>query len=76
MLLLLILPVVSRWMDLVQRYPQRVTNRKIFDAQLVATMLAHGVRRIYTFNVSDFLPFAEITVIEPNAPMKCFLRLS
>lgn len=69
MLLLLIPPdIVSRWMELVRRYPQHVTNRKIFDAQLVATMLAHGVRRIYTFNVSDFSPFAEIEVIEPKAP--------
>lgn len=34
--------IVSRWMELVQRYPQHVTNRRIFDAQLVATMLAHG----------------------------------
>jgi hypothetical protein len=31
-------------------------------------MLAQGVRRIYTFNVSDFSPFAEIEVIEPKAP--------
>ena len=69
MLLLLIPPdIVSRWMELVRRYPQHVTNRKIFDAQLVATMLAHGVRRIYTFNVCDFSPFAEIEVIEPKAP--------
>jgi hypothetical protein len=54
--------------SLVGRYPQHVTNRKIFDAQLVATMLAHSVRRIYTFNVSDFSPFAEIEIIEPRAP--------
>jgi toxin-antitoxin system PIN domain toxin len=69
MLLLLIPPdIVSRWMELVRRYPQHVTNRKVFDAQLVATMLAHSVRRIFTFNVSDFSPFAEIEVIEPKAP--------
>lgn len=69
MLSLMIPPdIVSRRMELVRRYPQHVTNRKIFDAQLVATMLAHGVKRIYTFNVSDFSPFAEIGVIEPQAP--------
>ena len=68
MSLLLIPPdIVPRWMELVRRYPQHVMSRKIFDAQLVATMLAHSVRRIYTFNVSDFSPFAEIEVIEPKA---------
>lgn len=45
MVLLLIPPdIVSRWMALVRRHPLHVTNRKIFDAQLVATMLAHSVR--------------------------------
>lgn len=69
MVLLLIPPdIVSRWMALVRRYPRHVTNRKIFDAQLVATMLAHSVRTIFTFNVSDFSPFTEIDVIEPKAP--------
>ena len=60
--------IVQRWIELVRRYPHHVTNRKIFDAQIVATMLANGVKKIYTFNITDFTPFAEITVIEPKAP--------
>jgi predicted nucleic acid-binding protein len=65
---LIILPVpvdvVDRWIALLRRHP--VTRQHIFDVQLVATMLANGVTRIYTFNVKDFQPFPEITVIEPK----------
>lgn len=60
--------IVRRWMELIRRYPQHVIHRKIFDAQIVATMLANEVKTIYTFNVTDFAPFAEIEVIEPKAP--------
>ena len=28
----------------------------------------NGVKKIYTFNVTDFTPFGEIEVIEPKAP--------
>jgi len=57
--------VVDCWVALVRRHP--VARRHIFDVQLVATMLANAVRRIYTFNVKDFEHFPEIEVIEPNA---------
>jgi predicted nucleic acid-binding protein len=40
----------------------------VFDLQLVATMLGHGVRRIYTFNAKDFDPFQELDVIVPTLP--------
>jgi predicted nucleic acid-binding protein len=62
-----ILPVpidtVQGWLDLLRRRP--VIGGDIFDLQLVATMLANGVRRIYTFNADDFKPFTELTVITP-----------
>lgn len=58
--------VVDRWTDLVRRHP--VTGRKIFDVQLIATMLGNGVKKIYTFNVADFEPFADIEVLVPEAP--------
>jgi predicted nucleic acid-binding protein len=56
--------IVSQWVDLVRRRPVR--GAKIFDLQLVATMLGAGVRRIYTFNRDDFAPFAELEVIVPT----------
>ena len=32
---------------------------------LAASMLGNGVRRIYTFNRSDFVRFSEVEVLEP-----------
>lgn len=54
---------VTRWLDLARREP--VTGGGIFDVQLVATMLENGVRRIYTFNRSDFVRFIELDVVTP-----------
>jgi toxin-antitoxin system PIN domain toxin len=54
---------VAGWMALLQRCP--VTGRDVFDLQLVATMLANDVRRIYTFNIGDFEVFPELTVTAP-----------
>ena len=34
-----------------------VGGRQIHDANIVATMLAHGERRLLTFNISDFRRF-------------------
>lgn len=55
---------VAGWMALLQRHP--VTGADVFDLQLVATMQAHNVRRIYTFNTRDFEVFPELTVIAPS----------
>jgi toxin-antitoxin system PIN domain toxin len=55
--------VVRRWLDLVRQHS--VKGSAIFDVQLVATMLANGVRKIYTFNRDDFEPFEEIDVFSP-----------
>lgn len=56
--------IVARWMDLVRSYP--VTGQTIFDVQLVATMLAHDVRTVYTYNRVDFEAFAQITIRTPG----------
>jgi predicted nucleic acid-binding protein len=51
-----VLPVpahaVDGWLDLLRRRP--VTGGDWFDLQIVATMQANGVQRIYTFNIGDF----------------------
>ena len=57
---------VARWMALLQRHP--VTGSDVFDLQLVATMQANGVQRIYTYNTKDFEAFPELTVIAPPEP--------
>lgn len=54
---------VSRLLDLVARYAVR--GRVIHDANIVATMLTFGVRRLLTANPSDFRRFADLIDIEP-----------
>ena len=54
---------VTGWMDLLKRRP--VTGSSVFDLQIVATMLANGVNRIYTYNSDDFEVFPELAVVEP-----------
>jgi hypothetical protein len=56
--------VVHRWIELAHRYP--VTQQRIFDLQLVATMFGNGVHRLYTFNRADFERFADIEVLTPH----------
>jgi len=55
---------VKGWMALLQRHP--VTGGAVFDLQIVATMLANNVQRIYTFNTRDFEVFPELTVTPPD----------
>jgi predicted nucleic acid-binding protein len=43
-----------------------VERAGVFDLQTVATMLANGVPRVYTFNPVDFQVFAELTVVTPT----------
>jgi predicted nucleic acid-binding protein len=55
---------VTGWMELVQRHP--VTGGDVFDLQLVATMQANNIQRIYTFNSNDFAVFPELAVLIPQ----------
>ena len=48
--------------DLVRQY--QVRGKQIHDANIVATMLAHGVSHLLTYNPDDFRRFGEIT-LEP-----------
>lgn len=54
---------VEGWIALLRRRP--VTGGDIFDLQIVATMKANGVQRIYTFNTNDFEAFPELEVVSP-----------
>jgi len=51
-------------LTLLKRYTCK--KQDIFDFQLVATMLAHQVSHLYTYNNRDFEKFTEITVLSPN----------
>jgi predicted nucleic acid-binding protein len=54
---------VAGWMELLRRHP--VIGGNVFDLQIVATMQANGVQRIYTFNIDDFEVFPELAVVMP-----------
>lgn len=56
--------VYGHWKRLIVE--QRMTGRRIFDARLVAVMLAHGVARLLTFNGTEFAGLG-IVVLEPQA---------
>jgi predicted nucleic acid-binding protein len=58
--------VVVRWVALARQYG--VSQSDIFHAQLAATMLEYGIRRIYTFNVQDVEGFEELEGIVPPPP--------
>jgi uncharacterized protein len=62
-----VLPVPARAIDglleLVRRHP--VTGGDVFDLQIVASMQANGVGRIYTFNAADFAAFPELSIVTP-----------
>ena len=48
-------------MELSRRYS--LGGRQVHDANVVATMLAHGERRLLTFNEADFRRFAAVIEI-------------
>lgn len=52
-----------RLIDLGANY--RVLGKQIHDTNIVATMLAHGITRLVTFNPDDFKRFSESEVIVP-----------
>jgi len=43
----------------------RGSGRQVHDANIVATMLENGIRRLLTFNLPDFRRFARIIEFEP-----------
>lgn len=56
--------IYAEWRRLVTQHA--VLGTKVHDARLVAAMIVHGVRRILTFNASDFARYG-VEVIEPTA---------
>lgn len=55
--------LLERMVTFLTKY--EIKGTQIFDLQLVATMLANGVTRIYTYNQSDFTQFKEVKAILP-----------
>ena len=49
--------VTASWLELCGAVP--VGGRQVHDANIVATMLAHGERRLLTFNTADFRRYGD-----------------
>jgi len=49
-------------LELISRY--EVKGKKIHDTNIVALMITHGIKRLMTYNINDFIRFNEI-VLEP-----------
>ena len=43
-------------------------GKQVHDANIVATMQSHGLRRLLTHNVADFARFGSLIQIEPLVP--------
>ena len=56
--------VRAHWRRLVVAHA--VAGVQAHDARLVASMLAHGVTHLLTFNVADFRRYPQITVVHPQ----------
>ena len=57
--------VQSIALELCEKYG--ITRQRHHDAQLAATMIAHGIRTLLTENTQDFQGMAEIRAIDPFA---------
>jgi len=55
--------VFTTLLGLLRRFP--TAGKQVHDANLVATMLVHGVGRLLTFNVADFRRFGAVIALEP-----------
>lgn len=51
-------------LDLLSRHD--LGRKRIADTLFAATLLAHGVHRLITFNVADFKIFEDLTATEPE----------
>ncbi len=55
--------VTRRLLELLEEIP--MGGKQVHDANIVATMQVHGVRRLLSANVTDFLRYAHLITIEP-----------
>ncbi|MEI7646038.1 MAG: PIN domain-containing protein [Chloroflexales bacterium] len=55
--------VLDQLVTLLRSIP--VADRRVHDANIVATMLVHGVRRLLTHNIGDFARYAHLITVLP-----------
>ena len=60
--------VITALLTLVERIP--MAGKQVHDANIVATMQAHGIRRLLTHNTADFARFAGLITVVPLVPVR------
>lgn len=60
--------VQSIAMEICEKYG--ITRQRYYDAQLVATMVTHGISTLLTENAKDFAGMTEITAVDPFATLE------
>ena len=58
--------VSKRWTDLLEKIP--CGGKQVHDANIVATMLVHGVPNLLSHNTADFQRFSHLITIIPLVP--------
>lgn len=58
------LDVSTRWLDLLKQNETR--GARVFDVQIAATMLTHGISKLITYNGTDFKTVSGLELIEPE----------
>jgi predicted nucleic acid-binding protein len=56
--------VYKNWRELVVNYS--VSGVKVHDAKIVASMKAHDIQNLLTFNAKDFNRYTDIKAVEPK----------
>jgi predicted nucleic acid-binding protein len=59
------LEVYKNWRELVVKHS--VSGVQVHDAKIVASMKAHNIQNLLTFNAKDFKRYTDIKTIEPKA---------
>jgi predicted nucleic acid-binding protein len=54
----------NKWRRLVSDY--QISGVQVHDAKIVASMIAHNISHLVTFNEKDFKRFSMITTIDPK----------
>jgi predicted nucleic acid-binding protein len=60
--------VLDRWFELAGQF--HVAGKHTHDARLAALLLVHGVRRLLTFNTTDFPPAWGVEATHPSSPLQ------
>jgi len=56
--------VFPQWLELVENY--NIKGKRTHDIRLLAVMSVHQIPYLLTFNPSDFIPLAHITIVHPK----------